>query len=359
MSNVDYVVQNLDSNVKVVTLEELIIHLRNNFGTPVPPPQTPYLEAPQTIPGTVQAEYFDSGGEGVGYHDSDSANLGGQLRPGEGVDIEVCADAGGGWNVGWIAAGEWVEYTVNVSANGDYDFKVRVASESAGGEFHIEMNGRNVTGPQSFTATGGWQNWTTVEVPGITLFAGDNQVVRVAMDGAGWNLNHIEITPHIDPPGKATNPNPPHLATGVRTNADLTWTAAAGATSYNVYFGTSDLPSFRDNVPGTVFDPGAMAPQTDHFWRIDAVNDGGTTPGDVWTFTTGSGPGDFDGDGDVDQEDFGCFQECLTGSGVPQTDPDCQDARLDHDEDVDQDDFGIFQACTSGPNVPPAPGCAG
>jgi spore germination protein YaaH len=70
-------------------------------------------------------------------------------------------------------------------------------------------------------------------------------------------------------------------------------------------------------------------------------------------------PGDFDFDRDVDQADFGHFQECMTGSTHAQTDPACQDARLDEDSDVDLDDYGIFQRCMSGTNVPADPACAG
>jgi hypothetical protein len=66
---------------------------------------------------------------------------------------------------------------------------------------------------------------------------------------------------------------------------------------------------------------------------------------------------DFDRDGDVDQADFGHFQACLSGEGVSQDDPECQDARLDADEDVDADDFGVFQACMSGADQPFNPAC--
>lgn len=69
--------------------------------------------------------------------------------------------------------------------------------------------------------------------------------------------------------------------------------------------------------------------------------------------------GDFDRDGDVDQEDFGRFQACLTGSTIPLTDPDCLAADLDGDSDVDQNDFRIFQGCMSGANVPADPACGG
>lgn len=67
---------------------------------------------------------------------------------------------------------------------------------------------------------------------------------------------------------------------------------------------------------------------------------------------------DFDGDRDVDQADFGHFQACLSGSGFPQSNPACFDARLDSDEDVDLDDFGIFQKCVSGAGISASPTCA-
>jgi hypothetical protein len=68
-------------------------------------------------------------------------------------------------------------------------------------------------------------------------------------------------------------------------------------------------------------------------------------------------PGDFDADGDVDQEDFGHFQRCYSGSGIVQTDPTCANADMDRDNDVDQVDFELFQRCISGPDVPSNPNC--
>jgi len=59
---------------------------------------TPYNGSPATVPGTIQAENFDNGGEGVAYHDDGPTNVGGVYRQ-TGVDIE--ASAGGGYDVGW------------------------------------------------------------------------------------------------------------------------------------------------------------------------------------------------------------------------------------------------------------------
>lgn len=60
---------------------------------------------------------------------------------------------------------------------------------------------------------------------------------------------------------------------------------------------------------------------------------------------------DFDGDGDVDMEDHGHLQACFSGTGVGQSDPNCQNARLDDDADVDQADYQILKGCLSGANV--------
>lgn len=65
---------------------------------------------------------------------------------------------------------------------------------------------------------------------------------------------------------------------------------------------------------------------------------------------------DFDADGDVDQEDFGRFQECVTGMDggirLPPGAPDCTCADLDRDGlDVDQADIEKFEWCASGPGI--------
>ena len=59
----------------------------------------------------------------------------------------------------------------------------------------------------------------------------------------------------------------------------------------------------------------------------------------------------------MDQEDFGHLQECMSGEGIPQNDPDCQNAKLDGDSDVDVVDFSILQGCMSGANIAADPNC--
>ncbi len=88
-------------------------------------------------------------------------------------------------------------------------------------------------------------------------------------------------------PGVAIDPSPSDSGTGTSVTVDLEWTAGSDATSHDVYFGTSPPGVFQGNQTGTTFDPGPLEPNTTYYWRIDEVNDAGTTTGTVWSFTTG------------------------------------------------------------------------
>lgn len=150
---------------------------------------TPYYGSPAQMPGTIQAEDFDNGGEGVAYHDNGSTNSGGQYRQ-TGVDIETCAE--GGYDVGWIGAGEWMNYTITVPTAGSYTVQLRIASPS-GASMHVGFNGpSNVWQQIALPATGGWQTWTTVSFT-ANLGAG-RQVMTLYADTAGYNLNYIVIS---------------------------------------------------------------------------------------------------------------------------------------------------------------------
>ncbi len=85
---------------------------------------------------------------------------------------------------------------------------------------------------------------------------------------------------------QASNPNPADGATTVSTTADLSWTAGVGATSHDVYFGTSSTPPSIGNQAAATFDPGTMAYSTTYYWRIDETGAYGTITGTVWSFTT-------------------------------------------------------------------------
>ena len=157
---------------------------------------TAFGGTPVSLPGTIEAERFDEGGPEVAYHDGTAGNSGGAFRTTD-VDIEGTSDAGGGYDVGWVGAGEWLNYSVSVTAAGSYTMGVRVAATSSGGTFHIESGSANLTGPLTIPNTGGWQTWTTV-TKNVTLTAG-TQTLRLVMDAAGangavGNFNWIAVT---------------------------------------------------------------------------------------------------------------------------------------------------------------------
>ena len=151
--------------------------------------QLPFHGTPSAIPGKIEVEDFDAGGEGVAYHDTGAGNSGNQYRTLEDVDIENCTE--GGYNIGWMGAGEWLEYTVNVSRAGTYTIEARVASNAAGGTFHIEFGGVDKTGAINVPGTSGWQNWTTVSATAV-LSAGI-QTLRFVSSANDYNLNYFEI----------------------------------------------------------------------------------------------------------------------------------------------------------------------
>ncbi|GJM25823.1 MAG: hypothetical protein DHS20C16_22380 [Phycisphaerae bacterium] len=150
-----------------------------------PGEQTPFLGTPHAIPGRIEAEAFDVGGQQVAYLDCDSPNNGGEFRPNEGVDIEVSNE--GGFNVGWMCPNEWLEYTVNVAQAGNYRIETRVASDQNGGEFRLEFNGVDKTGQVTTPGTGGWQNWTSVFAT-VSLDAGE-QIMRFANGSSPGEFN--------------------------------------------------------------------------------------------------------------------------------------------------------------------------
>ena len=167
-------------------------------GTTPPPPTppaggTPYGGTARAVPGSIQVEDFDDGGEGVGYHDSDSVNSGGQYRT-SGVDIETSSDAGGGNNVGWLAPGEWLQFTVNVATAGAYDVTFRVASQTTGGTLHLISGTTNLSGTVNVPGTGGWQTWTSVTATGVALSAG-TQSLKLSFDSGSFNVNSMSFAP--------------------------------------------------------------------------------------------------------------------------------------------------------------------
>lgn len=154
---------------------------------------------PIVLPARIEAENYKPGGQGVGYYDTTPGNTGGACRNDD-VDLAETSDNGGGCNLGFVAAGEWLAYDILVPATGKYNFTARVATIHTGRTLHIEVDGKNVTGAMTAPNTGDWQTWGNVTVTDVHLEAGIHEM-RIVMDGGNVNLNYVDV----DAVGGVTN----------------------------------------------------------------------------------------------------------------------------------------------------------
>lgn len=151
------------------------------------------------IPGTIYASDYDLGKLNYAYYDVDyqnvgggSWNSGGQYRN-DGVDIEYCYDFGSnGYNIGWIANGEWLRYTVNIQNSGTYRIGLVVSSQNSNGQILVRLDGFVLGSFVSVPNTGGWQNWQMVYLNSVYLPAGVHQLELRFYNG-GFNLSHLNF----------------------------------------------------------------------------------------------------------------------------------------------------------------------
>lgn len=151
-----------------------------------------YNGGAQKIPGVVLCAYYDLGGEGVAYHDTDAKNNGsGALNPAdgtylnefrmsEGVDTSYTKfgrdpqiddnpynrvrPPAGLLYVGWTEPGEWFNISVDVAETGEYSADLLYTS-NRGGTISLDVNGEPATGPLTIVSTYdaadplAWRQW--------------------------------------------------------------------------------------------------------------------------------------------------------------------------------------------------------
>ncbi len=147
--------------------------------TPTPTP----VVTSKVLPGKIEAENYNAM---------------------SGIDTEATSDTGGGLNVGWIDANDWLDYNVNVQVAGTYRIDYRVASTGTGGRVDFRIGGTTLAST-AIPNTGGWQVWATVPA-NVTLSPG-NHTIRLFASGGGWNINWFSGTAVVDTP-TPTSPLP-------------------------------------------------------------------------------------------------------------------------------------------------------
>lgn len=142
------------------------------------------------LPGRVEAENFDIGGQNAAYNDLDVTNRGGAGRD-EAVDLWPIVGEPGGITVGTTRDGEWLEYTLEAANGGIFDFDLRVATGAADpGAIEVSIDGRSVG--EIAPEPNGWWNWSISRAARAYVPRGRHIVRLTWKDGAEINLDWFE-----------------------------------------------------------------------------------------------------------------------------------------------------------------------
>jgi hypothetical protein len=187
----------------------------------------PYQNKMQQLPGKLECELYDEGGEGVAYHDTDSVNNGsGKLNPAngtflnefrmkEGVDISYTKPAPvddnpygkvapelGKLYVGWTKPGEWINYTVKVNRAGKYPIGLMYTC-NGGGQIALDVDREDVTGTLQIASTHNdrdtvawrqWHHWNVADSIGsINLKKGVHLLTIHIVAHGDMNLDYLAI----------------------------------------------------------------------------------------------------------------------------------------------------------------------
>lgn len=163
-------------------------------------PRAPYMEV--ELPGIIQAEDYDTGADGIAYHDSDNTKEGdaASYRDDGGVDI---VRGNGGYAIGYTSSGEWLEYTVNVKEAGVYIYEATVSSGTTGSSFKLSLvNGdklEDLTDVISVPQTGSndWSTYRTLSGRLLIPLPEGKQIIHLDITGSSCNIDKINFR-HVD-----------------------------------------------------------------------------------------------------------------------------------------------------------------
>jgi hypothetical protein len=140
-----------------------------------------------TLPARIEAENYDR------YFDTSAGNAGADAacQSGTDVDLQITTDTGGGCNVGWTSAGEWLEYDVNSPTARNYTLNVRMAAYDAGKLVRVYVDNIDY-GTLSPPGSQNWQGFGDQIMGGINLSQG-NHIIRLYFQTAEVNVNWLEL----------------------------------------------------------------------------------------------------------------------------------------------------------------------
>lgn len=167
------------------------------------PPRKPYPNAakPAAVPGTIQLENYDTGGEGNAYHDTDEEDKGNtKYRTDSQAGPDIVTTPDGGRAIGYTEQGEWLQYTVNVAEAGTYEYTLRASSGTTGARIKITLHDdpdapvtlAQVNIPK--TGDNNWDNYRDITGKLLKTLEAGPHTLRVAVTGASGNLDALTLT---------------------------------------------------------------------------------------------------------------------------------------------------------------------
>jgi hypothetical protein len=186
----------------------------------------PYSGSVPVVPGIVEAEDYDTGGENISFRDTDVPNKGGAYRS-DPVDLLKKADNTHGYFVGWAVPGEWLSYTIEVKKAAKMNVNLLISCKSGGGEIHLGFNNKLFTNHQVVENTGGDQSFKVLSFKDVYLHAGV-QKFSLFIDKGEVNVDYIEFSEGIATGnqtlkvlgGNLLYPNPAHDKVTIRVPSD-------------------------------------------------------------------------------------------------------------------------------------------
>ena len=129
-------------------------------------------------------------------------------------------------------------------------------------------------------------NGSAVKVRWLANWGGSN------LTESFYYLDNISITQaSLVPPSCVTAPSPANAAISVLVGSTLSWSLAPGATAYDVYLGTTAMPTFVGTVTDASYQPVGLTANTLYYWQVIPKNLHGSATGcPVWSFTTAPPP---------------------------------------------------------------------
>ncbi|MCJ7842891.1 carbohydrate-binding protein [Lederbergia sp. NSJ-179] len=133
------------------------------------------------IPGLIEAEDYNLGGEGTAYHVHADSDTDEEFRK-DGIDIKP--DPEGGYAINELKKGEWIKYNVNISESRKYDLDFIVNNSDENTKIGISLDdGTNLTESVNIPATDGKKDWENISIPDLELPQGKHTLKIEVIDG--------------------------------------------------------------------------------------------------------------------------------------------------------------------------------